>query len=110
MRKRNAQLRLVFIVAAVLAVCALPLLPASGQSSLKVKGLAKKDPLKITATASPTELIVEVDLEKGWHLYGKDVVEKFTGIGYGWDSNAIRVGVAGLVRAGAVKLIIGQKE
>ena len=32
------------------------------------------------------------------------------GIGYGWDPNAVRVGVAALVRAGAVKIVVGQKE
>ena len=41
---------------------------------------------------------------------GGDVLEHFCGIGFGWDRNAVRVGVAALVRAGAVKVVIGQKE
>jgi hypothetical protein len=43
-------------------------------------------------------------------VHGKDLLDKFTGIGFGWDPNAVRVGVAALVRAGAVKLILGNKE
>jgi len=41
---------------------------------------------------------------------GQDVLEALCGIGYGWDPNAVRVGVAALVRAGAVKVVVGQKE
>lgn len=41
---------------------------------------------------------------------GSEVLEHLCGIGYGWDPNAVRVGVAALVRAGALKVIIGQKE
>jgi len=43
-------------------------------------------------------------------ICGSDVLEHLCGIGYGWDPNAVRVGVAALVRAGALKVIIGQKE
>lgn len=43
-------------------------------------------------------------------ICGSEVLERLCGIGYGWDSNAVRVGVAALVRAGALKVIIGQKE
>ncbi len=41
---------------------------------------------------------------------GEDILEALCGIGYGWDPNAVRVGVAALVRAGAVKVVVGQKE
>jgi hypothetical protein len=41
---------------------------------------------------------------------GRDVLDALCGIGYGWDLNAVRVGVAALVRAGAVKVVVGQKE
>ena len=41
---------------------------------------------------------------------GQDLLEALCGIGYGWDPNAVRVGVAALVRAGAVKVVVGQKE
>jgi hypothetical protein len=39
---------------------------------------------------------------------GKDLLERFTRPPYGWDGNAIRVGVAACVRAGAIKLSIGK--
>ena len=41
---------------------------------------------------------------------GQDILAALCGIGYGWDPNAVRVGVAALVRAGAVKVVVGQKE
>lgn len=43
-------------------------------------------------------------------ICGADVLQHLCGIGYGWDPNAVRVGVAALVRAGALKVILGQKE
>jgi len=43
-------------------------------------------------------------------ICGADVLEHLCGIGYGWDPNAVRVGVAALIRAGALKVILGQKE
>ncbi|MBW3538721.1 MAG: BREX system P-loop protein BrxC, partial [Planctomycetes bacterium] len=46
----------------------------------------------------------------GKRVHGKDLLETLCGIGYGWDPNAVRVGVAALVRGGNVKLSIGQKE
>ena len=41
---------------------------------------------------------------------GQDLLAALCGIGYGWDPNAVRVGVAALVRAGAVKVVVVQKE
>ena len=43
-------------------------------------------------------------------VLGSNLLDKLCGIGYGWDPNAVRVGVAGLVRAGVAKVVIGQKE
>lgn len=43
-------------------------------------------------------------------VLGSDLLQVLCGIGYGWDPNAVRVGVAALVRAGALKVIVGQKE
>jgi len=40
---------------------------------------------------------------------GRDLVEEFTRPPCGWDPGAIRVGVAALVRAGAVKVLMGKK-
>ena len=41
---------------------------------------------------------------------GGDLLQHLCGIGYGWDANAVRVGVAALVRAGELKIVVGQKE
>ena len=40
---------------------------------------------------------------------GKDLVAQFDGPPYGWDPGAVRVGVAALVRAAAVRVVIGKK-
>jgi hypothetical protein len=40
---------------------------------------------------------------------GRDLVEEFTRPPCGWDPGAIRVGIAALVRAGAVKVLMGKK-
>ena len=40
---------------------------------------------------------------------GRELVEEFTKPPCGWDPGAIRVGVAALVRSGAVKVLIGKK-
>ena len=45
----------------------------------------------------------------GRHVLGKGFLELFSAPPYGWDSNAVRVGVAALVRVGAVKLVVGKK-
>jgi len=42
-------------------------------------------------------------------VLGKDLLEAFSAPPYGWDPNAVRVGVAALVRAAAVRMIIGGK-
>jgi hypothetical protein len=42
-------------------------------------------------------------------VLGKDLLETFAAPPYGWDPNAVRVGVAALVRAAAVRVIIGGK-
>lgn len=39
---------------------------------------------------------------------GKDLLEEFGAPPYGWDRNAVRVGVAACVRAGTVKVLIGK--
>jgi hypothetical protein len=48
--------------------------------------------------------------KEGRRVTGKDLLETFVGPPYGWDPNAVRVGVAALVRAAAVKVVIGKKE
>lgn len=39
---------------------------------------------------------------------GKDLLEKFSAPEYGWDRNAVRVGIAACVRAGTVKVLISK--
>lgn len=45
----------------------------------------------------------------GRRVLGKDLVEAFAGPPHGWDPNAVRVGVAALVRAAVVKVLVGKK-
>ncbi len=40
---------------------------------------------------------------------GKDLLDEFSAPPYGWDRNAVRVGVAACVRAGTVKVLIGKR-
>lgn len=47
--------------------------------------------------------------EEGRRTFGKDLLTLFTGPEYGWDANAVRVGVAALVREGSLKVLIGKK-
>jgi len=46
----------------------------------------------------------------GNRILGKNLLEVFCAPPYGWDSNAVRVAIAALVRAGTVKIISGKKE
>lgn len=39
---------------------------------------------------------------------GKNLLDEFTAPPYGWDRNAVRVGVAACVRAGTIKVLIGK--
>ena len=45
----------------------------------------------------------------GLRVLGKDITEIFSAPPYGWDSNAVRVAIAALVRAGTVKILINKK-
>ncbi|MBD2741890.1 BREX system P-loop protein BrxC [Coleofasciculus sp. FACHB-1120] len=40
---------------------------------------------------------------------GRDLLDEFVKPPYGWDGNAVRVGVAALVRAGAMRVLINKK-
>ncbi|NIM13883.1 MAG: BREX system P-loop protein BrxC [Candidatus Aminicenantes bacterium] len=46
---------------------------------------------------------------QGRRVLGKEISDVFIAAPYGWDPNAIRVGVAALVRSGAVKILINKK-
>jgi len=43
-------------------------------------------------------------------VLGRKLIENFTEPPYGWDSNAIRIGVAALVRTGVIKILINEKS
>jgi len=45
----------------------------------------------------------------GRRVLGKELLDTFSAPPYGWDPNAVRVGVAALVRTGAVKIVINKK-
>jgi hypothetical protein len=45
---------------------------------------------------------------RGERTLGKDLLEEFSGPPYGWDPNAVRVGVAACVRGGRIKLKQGK--
>ena len=45
----------------------------------------------------------------GRRAFGKEMLEYFEAPPYGWDPNAVRVGVAAMVRAGSVKVVLNKK-
>ena len=45
----------------------------------------------------------------GRRTFGKEMLEYFEAPPYGWDPNAVRVGVAAMVRAGSVKVVLNKK-
>lgn len=45
----------------------------------------------------------------GRTVYGKQLLRTFASPPYGWDANAVRVGIAALVRAGSVKVSVNKK-
>lgn len=45
----------------------------------------------------------------GRRILGKDLLAVFSAPPYGWDENAVRIGAAALLRAGAVKLLLNKK-
>lgn len=56
------------------------------------------------------KMILSTEQRDKRRVLGSGLLKRLSGIGYGWDPNAVRVGVAALVRAGAVKVVTGQKE
>ena len=79
-------------------------------ASLKLYDKAGKIDLHCPLVDSVRMFLATEQAKKQKKVYGKDLLEQLCGIGYGWDPNAVRVGVAALVRAGAVKIVVGQKE
>jgi len=79
-------------------------------SSLKLYDKAGKIDLHCPLVDAVRIFLATEQAKKQKKIYGKDLLEQLCGIGYGWDPNAVRVGVAALVRAGALKIVVGQKE
>jgi len=79
-------------------------------ASLKLYDKAGKIDLHCPLVDSVRMFLATEQAKKQKKVYGKDVLEQLCGLGYGWDPNVVRVGVAALVRAGAVKIVVGQKE
>jgi hypothetical protein len=64
----------VLLLPAVLLVASthLPAQVAPAAAPIAVTGLPAEAPLAVTAAATPTALTIRVQLEPGWHLYGRD--------------------------------------
>jgi len=61
--------------ASLLALLLQPLLAciALAQAPLAVTGLPDDVPLAVTASATATQLVVDLELRRGWHVYSRDV-------------------------------------
>jgi hypothetical protein len=58
---------------------------------------------------SEVSVYLRAEYLQGRKVTGKALVKKFEEPPYGWDSNAIRVAVAALVREGRVEISIGNR-
>jgi len=56
-----------------------------------------------------TRIYLATEQNAGRRVLGKNLLDVFGAPPYGWDPNAVRAGVAALVRAGAVKVLINKK-
>jgi len=56
-----------------------------------------------------TRIYLATEQNTGRRVLGKNLLDIFGAPPYGWDPNAVRVGVAALVRAGAVRVLINKK-
>jgi hypothetical protein len=56
-----------------------------------------------------TRIYLATEQNAGRRVLGKSLLDGFAAPPYGWDPNAVRVGLAALVRAGAVKVLINKK-
>jgi hypothetical protein len=67
----------------------------------------KLDPSSVLVDAIRVYLAGQQD--KKARVLGSDLLKEFSAPPYGWDANAVRVGVAALVRAAAVRVLVGKK-
>jgi len=87
----------------------------SGSTNLAgdVKSLKLYDPAGKIDPYSPlldtTRIYMSTLQSTGKRVLGSQILEDFEAPPYGWDPNAVRVGIAALVRAGAVKVLINKK-
>lgn len=88
-------------------------LSGAGTLPVEVKSLRLYDKAGSLDLNSPllNELRMKLNAEQaaGRRVLGRALTEAFEAPPYGWDPNAVRVGVAALVRAGAVKVLINKK-
>ncbi len=79
----------------------------------EVKALALYDTSGSINAQSPVldaiRMYLATEQNAGRRVLGKELLEHYEEPPFGWDSNALRVGVAALVRAGSVKVIINKK-
>ena len=54
-------------------------------------------------------IFLSTEQNAGRRVLGDSLIKQFSAPPYGWDGNTLRVGIAALVRAAAVKIFIGKK-
>ena len=88
-----------------------------------LKGAKKIDPdvqalkiLTVTGQVNPQSPLLEniriflsARQEKSMRTLGKEILDEFSTPPYGWDPAAVRVGVAAMIRAGDISLLINKK-
>jgi len=81
--------------------------------SADVKALALYDR---TGTLNPQSPLIDAirmylanEQMRGRRAFGKEMLDYFEAPPFGWDPNAVRVGVAAMVRAGSVKVVLNKR-
>jgi len=82
-------------------------------ASTDVKALMLYDASGAINAQSPVidgiKMYLASEQNEGRRVQGRDLLKQFEDPPFGWDPNAIRVGVAALVRAGSIKVSINKK-
>ncbi len=88
-------------------------LAGKASGSADVKALALYDRIGSLNLQSPLidaiGMYLSNEQTRGRRAFGKEMLEYFEAPPFGWDPNAVRVGVAAMVRAGSVKVILNKK-
>ena len=82
--------------------------PTGDLKSLKLYDKAGKIDLN-APLLDAIRIFLTTEQNAGRRVLGDHLIRHFSSPPYGWDGNALRVGVAALVRAAAVKVLIGKK-